>query len=220
MILSIAELNKIEAIWKNKESLAKIESNWKLFEKLCSETGSRAKQLNDIINHFAERAILAPASTRFEYHNAFPGGFIDHSLRVFSASVSLATALKTKVPKESLIISSLFHDWGKVGDMENDYYFNQTSDWHRQRGQTYIRNENIRMTNAQLGLYTLSQFGVKLSEDEYLAILLNDGQYTEANKDYAMKEPKLALICHMADRWATQCEKNRKTILDDDHPLF
>ena len=214
------ELRKVEETWKNEESLSRIEANWKTFEKWCDQLGERKDIIRGMLDHFGERACMAPASTRLEYHNAFPGGFIDHSLRVCRTTIDLAAALKVKVPKESLIISSLFHDWGKVGTLEEDYYVFQESDWHRKRGQMYLANPRIKMPNAQLGLFTLSQFGIKLNQEEYLAILLNDGPYAEANKDYNMKEPKLALLVHMADRWATQCEKNRLSLLEPDQPQF
>ena len=215
-----SELKRIESVWKGEEMMARIESNWKAYEKWCDQLGDRTPPIREMLRHFEERACMAPASSRVEYHNAFPGGFIDHSLRVLRTTIELAAAFKVKVAKEAIIISALFHDWGKVGTLEDDYYMHQPSDWHRKRGQFYLKNEKIMMPNAQLGLFTLSQFGIKLSQEEYLGILLNDGQYSEANKDYSMKEPKLALLIHMADRWATQCEKNRTTLLDPDQPRF
>jgi hypothetical protein len=214
------ELKKIETVWKSDESMVRIETNWKTFEKWCEQLDERTPAIYEMLNHYGERACMAPASTRFEFHNAFPGGFIDHSLRVLKTTIDLAGALRVKVPKDSLIISALFHDWGKVGTLEDDYYLVQSSNWHRKQGQTYIKNPKTKLSNAQLGLYTLSQFNIKLSEEEYMAILLNDGQYAESNKEYAMKEGKLALIIHMADRWSTQCEKGRLSLLDSDQPRF
>lgn len=215
-----AELKKIEATWKNEESLAKIEANWKTFEKWCDQLGERKDAVREMLTHFEERACMAPASSRIDFHNAFPGGFIDHSLRVTRLTIDIAAALKAKISKESLIISALFHDLGKVGTLEQEYYLWQESDWHRKRGQIYIKNPNVTMPNAQLGLFTMNQFGIKLSEEEYMAILLNDGQYAEENKPYAMHEPKLSLLIHWADRWATQCEKNRLSLLEPDSPKF
>lgn len=215
-----SELKKIESTWKSDENIAKVESNWKIFEKWSEQLGDRSAPVKEMLNYYGERACMAPASSRVEYHNAFPGGLIDHTLRVLTSTIDIASALHVKISKESLIISTLFHDWGKVGTLENDYYINQDSDWHRKRGQFYVKNTKIKMSNAQLGLFILSQFNVKLSEEEYLAILLNDGQYAEGNKEYAMKEPKLALLVHMADRWSTQCEKDRTSILDPDKPKF
>lgn len=219
-LMNDSQLSSIENSWKSEEMLARIESNWKTFEKWIEALGDRRAAVSEMINHFAERACMAPASSRIEFHNAFPGGFIDHSLRVLKFTVDLAATFKVKIPKESLIISSLFHDWGKVGTLEEDYYIRQESDWHRKRGQFYVNNPKIKMSNAQLSLFMLNQFNVKLSTEEYLAILLNDGQYAESNKQYAMKEPKLALLVHMADRWSSQCEKGRASLLDPDVAQF
>ena len=213
-------LAKIEATWKNDESMAKIESNWRAYERWCEQLGDRYTNVKQLLNDFGERACMAPASSRLEFHNAFPGGFIDHSLRVLKFAVEFTAALKVRIPKESLIISALFHDLGKIGTLEHEYYAKQDSDWHRKRGQMYIKNPKITLSNAQLGLFLLGQYGVKLSEMEYEAILLNDGPAAEANKEYAMKEGKLSLIVHWADRWSTQCEKDRQSLLDHDNPRF
>lgn len=218
--MSDNQLAQIENVWKGDEMLQRIESNWKQFEKWCDQLGDRKDAVKGMIDHFAERACMAPASSRVEYHNCFPGGFVDHSLRVLKYTVELAATFKTKVSRETLILSALFHDWGKIGTLEDDYYLRQESDWHRKRGQLYVNNSKIKMSNAQLGLFNLSQFNIKLSEEEYMAILLNDGQYAEENKRYGMKEPKLALLVHFADRWSTQCEKSRTSLLDADVAQF
>lgn len=219
-MLSESELRAVEKTWSSDEHIAKMSSNWKTFEKWCDQLGDRADAVRSLTSHLAERINTSPASTRVEYHNAFPGGYLDHSLRVLRTAIDMAGALKVKVPKESLIIAALFHDLGKCGTLEDEYYSPQTSDWHRQRGQFYIRNEKIKLSNAQLGLFMLSQFGVKLSSDEHEAILLNDGMYSEGNKEMAMKECKLSLIVHWADRWSTQCEKSRLSLFDPDAPKF
>ncbi len=210
----------LEQIWQSDEHLLKIQNNWKMFETYTLETGKRSKKITEMLNVFSDRVCMSPASSKIEYHNAFPGGFIDHSLRVLKNTVALAACFKLKVQKESLIISSLFHDWGKAGTVDNDYYLPQTSSWHRERGIMYTKNDKIKLSNAQLGLFTMSNFGIQLSEEEYMAILLNDGQYVEANKEYAMKECSLALLVHMSDRWSSQCEKKRTSLLDSDQPIF
>lgn len=213
-VLEDSELAKIDGAWKSDAGLARVELNWKTFERWCEQLGDRRDAVTSMLDAVGERVCTAPASTRLEYHNAFPGGFVDHSLRVLRVAIDIAGALKVKVSKESLIISSLFHDWGKAGTVEDDYYLPQTSDWHRKRGQMYTANPQIRMPNAQLGVFTLGQAGVKLSEEEYLAILLNDGPVVEANKPYSMKEPRIALVVHWADRWSCQLEKGRTSVLD------
>jgi hypothetical protein len=209
-----SEISKIKATWKSEEHFQKIKENWDSFNGLLEQTGTRAPQLKEMLNHFGERACIAPASTRIEFHNAFPGGFIDHSLRVLRTAINISAALNVKSSKDSIIIAAALHDWGKVGTLDADYYVMQDSQWHNKQGQMYRKNDSIRMPNSQLGLFTMSQFGVKLSEDEYLSVLLNDGMYAEGNREYGMKEPSLALIVHWADRWSTQCEKMRTSLFD------
>ena len=89
-----------------------------------------------------ERLAVCPASTRDSHHSAFPGGLVDHSLRVLANALKITKAFGWELPKDSLIIGCLFHDLGKVGDVENDYYVPQDSDWHRNKlGEFYKINE-------------------------------------------------------------------------------
>lgn len=210
-------MNKQE---KQEEISNRIARNWDKFEKLCGKLGDRSEKVLKMLDDFSERAALAPASSRVEYHNAFPGGLIDHSLRVLSNALKLADVMKLNTSRESIIISALFHDWGKVGDLTEAYYVEQKSDWHRNRGIVYDFNRDcVRMTTAQRGLFIFQHYGIKLSSDEYLSILLNDGQYTDENKFYRNHEPSLALIIHHADMLASRVEKHRESLLDDEKSL-
>ena len=56
-------------------------------------------------------------------------------------------------------------------------------------------------------MYLLQQFGVKLSEEEFVAVLAHDGPYTDESRSYMFKEPVLASIVHVADLIATKQEK-------------
>ena len=59
-------------------------ANYEKFRKLINNTfeGERLESLNKMYDHFEERIIYTPASSVEHYHNAFPGGYIDHVLRV------------------------------------------------------------------------------------------------------------------------------------------
>jgi hypothetical protein len=78
------------------------------------------------------------------------------------------------IKKESLILACLFHDFGKVGDENEPYYVDQTSDWHRDKlGEMYKHNDKLQyMTVGQRGVYMMQRFNIRLECDEYLAILL------------------------------------------------
>jgi len=153
-----------------------------------------------------------PASTREDFHNCGPGGLADHSLRVTRNLRSLVKALVVgayDVPTLNFV--GLFHDFGKIGDgIEPGYRLleGDQNRWKRQRGELYeINKKSVYMPSSERGLFILQKHGIVLSSDEYLAIRLNDGPYDPTNKNYAMREPDLALLTHMADRWACTQEK-------------
>lgn len=194
-----------------------IQSNFERFRTLCDQVnlGSRSTNVLKMVDHLGERLAMCPGSAKVEFHNAFPGGLVEHSLRVLDFATEWHKGLKrtvtTKVTKGSLIVSCLFHDLGKVGDDEHDYYvpLSRENEWKRDKwGQRYDYNDKLSyMTVPLRGLWLLQRFGVVLTQEESLAVYLNDGQYIAENKPYAMREPDLAIIVHQADLLATRWEK-------------
>lgn len=188
--------------------LAKMSKNWTMFTNLCSGLGERSQAIKNLLDHFGDRLALAPASSRDSFHNAFPGGLIDHSIRVLKLTMKLCKAYEVEFSKESIIISALFHDLGKVGNLDEDHYLPEDSDWHRKQGKKYKHNSKLQfMSTAHRAVYLLQHFGVQLTESEFLAIMLNDGPEAPENVIYSMKEPTLAVIIHQADRMACEFEK-------------
>ncbi len=185
--------------------------NYSKFETLAGKTGDhRQEGLKQFFEHFGERLAMCPASSKTEFHNAFAGGLVEHSLRVLTNAIKLSKAMDVKVDQEELIFACLFHDIGKLGDLDQERYIEQDEDYWRKRGNVYKVNSKMRfmMVKDNSG-YLLQHFGIKVSHDEYLAILLNDGFLDETNKEYRMKEPDLAVIVHQADLLATRFEKHR-----------
>jgi hypothetical protein len=84
--------------------------------------------------------------------------------------------------------------------VDNEFYVPTTERWQIEKGHLYEYNKKITYMNTSLrSLFLLHHFGIKLTQDEYLAIYLHDGQYIDKNKDYSLKEPNLSLIIHQAD---------------------
>jgi hypothetical protein len=187
-----------------------IAENFEKFRSFMEKLGDRSEPALALVDHLGERLAMCPASSRKEYHAAFPGGLVDHSLRLLSNALKLCKTFNWEVPKDSLIIGCLLHDLGKVGDHEKDYYVPQDSDWHREKlGEMYKHNKEILyMTVPDRGVWLCQHFGLKLTQDEWLAIKLNDGQYAEENAPYKMKEPLLADVVHLADYISCKQEKN------------
>lgn len=187
-----------------------IAENFEKYRGFMEKLGDRAEAALTLVDDLGERLALCPASSRKDYHHAIPGGLVDHSLRVLGNAMRLVKAFNWDVPKDSLIIGCLLHDLGKVGDHEKDYYIPQDSSWHIEKlGEMYKHNKELQyMTVPDRGVWLCQHYGLKLTQAEWLAIKLNDGQYAEENAPYKMKEPMLVDIVHVADFISTKQEKS------------
>ena len=99
----------------------------------------------------------------------------------------------------------------------NNYYIPNDSKWHVERGQIYKINPNLNfMKVPDRSIFTLQQFGISFSENEYLAIKLHDGLYEDSNKayfisyseEYALKT-YLPHVLHQADMIAAKSEEKK-----------
>lgn len=182
-----------------------------LFERLVGVLPDHRRSLvKDMLDtQVGESFMTSPASSRAEFHGCFPGGLLVHSVGVVDNLRKISSALCPKrFSDETLVFVGLFHDLGKTGDGEEPFYVPNTSDWHVKKGMLYEINKDCRyMPTSERGLYILQKNGIELSAEEYLAIRLNDGMYTDENKGYSMKEPPLSLLLHWADRWSVEIEK-------------
>ena len=124
------------------------------------EQDSRADQLKEFYKLFSDELVSAPASGKTYFHNAFPGGYLDHILRVTETALKIASLYKSmegdiNFTKQELIFAALHHDLGKLGNPdEGPYYVDQDSDWHRKRGELYKQNEQLQYMKApERGLF-------------------------------------------------------------------
>jgi hypothetical protein len=200
--------------------------NWQQFLGYIEQyiTGDRQKRLIDFYNKYEERFILLPASHKPQYHNCFPGGYIEHVNRVVSASLEIDSVwrkfdVKPTYTTEEVVFSALNHDLGKFGTLEHEAVLPNPSEWHvKNRGEIYTFNTQMDyMTVPDRGLWLLSQIGVEVSKNEWLAIKLHDGLYDDANKPYLMSwspetklRTSLPFIIHQADLLAARVEFERE----------
>ncbi len=169
-------------------------------------------ELTNLIESFSEEYALCPASSRKEYHSAFPGGLAYHNLHVLQWLGRFAGALGPDLfEKKGLLKVALLQSFGKVGVKDTPYYLKVEDSWKVQKGIYYDINPDITyMKIPQRSLYLAQEANVSLTEDEYLAILLVDGQLDETNAHYKYKEPKLAAVLQYAVHWARKTEKDKK----------
>ena len=188
-------------------------------------TGERKQKLLDFYNQYVERIMLMPAAHKKEYHNAFPGGYVEHVNRVVRCALKQAQLWEeegcdmTTFTTEELVFSAINHDLGKMGDEENESYIPQTDKWRREKlGEDYMFNTKVPFASVpDRGLFMLQSHGVQYSFNEMLAIQTHDGLYDDANKKYLfayMPEQKprtsLPFILHQADLMAARIEFERE----------
>jgi len=200
-----------------------IQDNWNKFLSIIDVHISepRRSDLKAFYEQYAERIMLMPASHKKEYHNAFPGGYVDHVLRVVLCAFKLNEVWvdmgvdTSTYTFEELVFATLNHDLGKIGDEQNESYIPQTDQWRKEKlGEDYKFNDRLAYTSVpDRSLFLLNQHGIQYTQNEMLAIKLHDGLYDDANKSYLMSwspetKPRTALvyIVHQADLMASRIE--------------
>ena len=200
-----------------------IQHNWDNLRQVIDVnfTGERLERLNEMYDFFEERMCLAPASGREHFHNAHPGGYVEHVLHITQFVQQIYRlwgqngAKIDNFTEEELIFAALHHDLGKVGNLVEDNYIENDSDWHRKnQGLIYKHNPKIDyMTITDRACWILQHFNVNMTENEYIGLRLTDGLYEEANKGYYMNYSKdnqlttnMAYILHQADMMASKIE--------------
>lgn len=205
-----------------KLSAEQIQGNYELFCKNISDyiSSPRKEQLLDYYKSVEDILLLAPASSKEGYHNAFPGGYVDHVNRVVEASIDLYNVWNnyneiTSFTKEELVFAAINHDLGKLGVGNIPSYLPNESEWHvKNQGAIYKVNSKLPfMLVPDRSIMNLINAGISISENEYLGIKLHDGLYEDANKPYLISfnpesrlRTSLPLILHQADLLASRVE--------------
>lgn len=205
----------------NKLSAEQMMENLNKFYKLIdTHITDRKDKLIDFYKEIEELLVMAPASTKLDHHNCFPGGYLDHVVRVVEASLVYQKVWdkfgqKKTYKDEELVFAAINHDLGKLGTIDKPIYIQNDSQWHiEKQGALYKYNPQVtHMRIADRSLFYLQQKGIEVTENEYLAIKLHDGLYEEGNKPYFMTYNKdtelksnLVHILHHADMMASRVE--------------
>ena len=204
-----------------------IQDNWYQLMSFIEEhiSSPRKEKLIEFYEKYSERLMLMPAAHKKEYHNAFPGGYVEHVNRVIICALHLHElwaqmgADINTYTKEELVFSALNHDLGKMGDEENESYIPQDDKWRKEKlGEDYKFNDKIPFASVpDRGLYLLQSHGIQYTFNEMITIQTHDGLYDEANKKYLMtympeQKPRTSLpyIVHQADLMAARIEFERE----------
>lgn len=200
-----------------------IKGNWDslMFRMDAYIAEPRLSQLKEFYNKYQERIIMMPASYKKEYHNAFPGGYVDHVVRVIDCALKVNEVWKemgvdqSTYTTEELVFSALNHDLGKIGDENHESYLPQTDQWRKDKlGEDYMFNDALAFASVpDRSLFLLQQSNILYTFNEMVAIQTHDGIYDEGNKKYLAtfnpaQKPRTSLpfILHQADLMASRIE--------------
>ena len=94
-----------------------IQTNWNtLIEIIDSYIGDgRRDNLLKMYDDFKDRMMFAPASAKDAFHNAMPGGYVEHILHIVSHSLELKqlwekNGAESNFPDEELVFAALHDD--------------------------------------------------------------------------------------------------------------
>lgn len=158
----------------------------------------------------------APASTRF--HGSYPGGLVYHTLNVVYELRELVKFYEVEgIPKESIIIVALAHDFCKINTYEETMVNvppqrSKTAKWEQQLG--YKKNEPLKLGHGAKSLSILQDF-ITLEDYEKEAIFWHMGAYdtsvlSSIHDLYdVFEENKLAFLLHLADMVATYITESK-----------
>ena len=180
---------------------------------------TKREGIDTIIEELEEDGFFtAPASSA--HHSNYPGGLAQHSLNVFQMAERICFALLGGAGyneiQNSVIITTLLHDTGKVGDFEKEFYVpNMVQDGRPTKAnpvQKYKQSDkkpwmrNPELTNVPHGIRSavIIERYFELTEDEEYAIMYHDGLYEPSNVAVIKgHETPLLMILHWADFWAS-----------------
>ena len=138
--------------------------------------GDRGESIKAMLKDLEGTYVMAPASGKSWYHNAFAGGYVDHVNRVVEYSIKQMKLYKEMggtidFTEEELVFSAIFHDLGKIGDKNKASYIPQTDKWRQDKlHEMYTPNGELDfMLVPDRSLFTLQESGIKTTKHDYLA---------------------------------------------------
>jgi len=182
--------------------------------------GGRAIACKEMLKHMEDNYVMAPASGKTWFHNAFAGGYVDHVNRVVQYALEqhklyIKMGGSVDYKEEELVFAALFHDLGKMGDGDKPNYIPQTDKWRQDKlSEMYTYNPDLDfMLIPDRSLFILQKFGIKVSQKEFLGIRLHDGVFDKANEAYffsnvesSRQKTSIISVLHTADFLASKVE--------------
>jgi len=148
----------------------KIKENFEQFVSIIKRFED--ENLSTLVESLEQRIATSPANAQKDEYGCEDGGLIASMLETLTMIRKLDAATGKQCDPKSLYKVALLHDIGRIGTTSEEYCLPQDSDWHYEKlGLVYKRNQNLYQYNpVQFTFQLLTNYGVKLSEEEYNAI--------------------------------------------------
>ena len=155
----------------------------KTFLKYFPDEGS-----NKLLEDFGTRLVTCPRGLTQE-EGGYHGALLEFSTKVALSAKKTAEGV---CDPSSCVRVALVHELGRLGDLNEPLFVEQDSSWHREKlGQNFKYNDKcVKMTVAHRTLWILQTYGIKLTREEWTAVLLSQGIYHQEASFY-MKEKSL-----------------------------
>ena len=167
--------------------------NWELLVKAMEEGGF----------------FTSPCSGK--HHLSEPGGLLIHSLNVLNYARKLNETFGKPVKDDSIVITALLHDLGKMGDHGKPNYKEKLlKSGERSEAEPYITNKDLAYIDHEIRSVMIAERYIPLTEEEEQAILFHNGLYSLFKYEIQGKETPLYLIIHFSDMWCSRVVEEKE----------
>lgn len=168
---------------------------------------TKREGIEDLFNYMEEYGFFeAPCSSK--YHLCCEGGLAKHTRNVMELAEKIGVCLfggkKYNEIQNSVIISAVLHDLGKMGQFDKPLYIPNLLKNGNLGKDPFKTNPDILNVPHEVRSIVIASMFIDLSEEEQFAILYHNGLYGDFKYEIQGKETPLYLIIHTADMWASR----------------
>lgn len=170
--------------------------------------------VENLVNYMEEYGFFsAPCST--SHHLSHEGGLAEHSFNVYEIMAEFNEMLGYPVSEKSIIICSLLHDLGKMGQYDKPTYVpnmlkgiatkaNPNPEPYQSTSKPYVSNPDLLYVDHEVRSIAIASRFIELTEEEQQAILWHNGLYGNFKYQIQGKETPMYMLLHFADMWASR----------------
>lgn len=182
-----------------------------LVELLRTATNPNEKENMDKLIDYMEDGGFFEAPCSGANHLAVHGGLARHSLNVLTIMQKLNLSLEGRATYKDIILCSLLHDLGKMGDHgKPNYVPNFLKSGAISTAKPYTTTEELPYMDHEVRSLMIAERYIKLTAEQEQAILYHNGLYGSFKYQIPGKETPLYLLLHFADMWASHVTEVHK----------